>query len=226
MLGKIPKIGKQKATFLNGNSPEGEAFRHLRTNIFAYSRRADLKSLLVTSAEAGEGKSTIIVNLAYTIAQSGRKVVVVDSDLRMPTLHKTFGLANDVGLSNLLRQEATLETALRQTSEPGIAVITSGPLPSNPAELLESSHMATVLAQLHQRYDIVLLDAPAFLAVTDAAVLAPQVDGVLLVVQLAQTRQEAVAEVSQRLATIHARAVGFVVSRAELDTRSTYYQKR
>jgi capsular exopolysaccharide synthesis family protein len=151
---------------------------------------------------------------------------VVDSDLRMPTLHQAFGLANDVGLSSLLKQEAALDAALRPTSEPGITVLTSGPLPANPAELLESPHMTDVLVQLSQRYDIVLLDAPAFLAVTDAAVLATMVDGVLLVVRLAQTRQEAVAEVSQRLATINARGVGFVVSRAELDTRSTYYQKR
>jgi capsular exopolysaccharide synthesis family protein len=226
MLGKIPRIGKQKTTFLNGNSPEGEAFRHLRTNIFAYSRHADLKSLLITSAETSEGKTTIVANLAYAIAQSGRKVVVIDSDLRLPTLHKAFDLDNNVGLSSLLMQEATLDTALRPVAESGVAVITSGPKPANPAELLESSHMAALLDQLNQRYDMVLLDAPAFLAVTDAAVLATLVDGVLLVVQLAQTRQEAVAEVSQRLATLNARGVGFVVSQAEVDTRSTYYQKR
>jgi non-specific protein-tyrosine kinase len=226
MLGKIPKIGKQKTAFLNGSSPEGEAFRHLRTNIFAYSRSADLKSLLITSAEPHEGKTTIVANLAYAVAQSGRSVVVIDSDMRIPTLHKAFDLTNDIGLSSVLKEEATLETALRPASEPGIHVMTSGPKPSNPAELLESPHMVTLLAQLTQRYDMVLLDAPAFLAVTDAAVLASMVDGVLLVVQLAQTRQESVSEVSQRLATINARGVGFVVSQAEVDTHSTYYQKR
>jgi capsular exopolysaccharide synthesis family protein len=220
-LGRIPNLQQQKqATFMNGNTPEGEAFRHLRTMLFAIGRDKTLRSILVTSAEPDEGKSTIISNLALTLAQSGKQVVVLDGDLRLPIMHKTFDLPNECGLSSVLKQEATLDEALQQSVIPGISVLTSGPLPSNPAELLSSSHMSNVLEELTQTFDITLVDAPAVLAVTDATVLALIADGVMLVVRRGVSRQEAVQEACLQLMHIKARIVGVVINGMEFSTSS------
>jgi polysaccharide biosynthesis transport protein len=224
-LGQIPTTTwrQRQITFLNGNSPQGEAFRRLSTNIFTLDHEAPLQTLLVTSAEPGEGKSTIVANLAFAIAQSGRKIIVVDSDLRLPTLHQIFGLSNEIGLSNVLKQEVTLDEAEQDSKMPGVRVLTSGPLPANPAELLGSSQMTALIKQLGQQYDLVLLDTPSLLAVTDAAMLAPTVDGVVLVVGRAQVQQGAVRAARQQLADVKARPVGVVVNRAEQDGSYYYY---
>jgi capsular exopolysaccharide synthesis family protein len=225
-LGKIPTARRQRQiVFFNGDSPQGEAFRRLRTHIFTLDRDAPLQTLLVTSAEPKEGKSTIVANLALAIAQSGRKVIVVNGDLRRPTLHRIFDLSNEIGLSSILKQEATLDEAAQDSKIPGVQVLTSGPLPSNPAELLGSPQMTTLIEQLVQQFDMVVLDTPSLLAVTDAAVLAPAVDGVVLVVERAQARGEAVRAAHQQLVAVKARSIGVVVNRAEQDGSYYYYHR-
>jgi len=233
-LGKIPTAGRQQRTpFFNGNSPQGEALRRLRINIFALDHDPSLQTLLVTSAGPGEGKSTIVANLALAIAQSewanchrsGRKVIVVDADLRRPALHKIFSLPNEMGLSSVLNQQVTLDEAV-QDSFPGVWVLTSGPLPPNPAELLGSPQMAALIEQLAQQFDVVLLDTPSLLAVSDAAVLTATVDGVVLVVERAQARREAVQATLQHLADVKARCVGVVVNRAQQNGSYTYYHRK
>lgn len=215
-LGQIPTIvSQQQITFLNGNSPQGEAFRRLRTNIFMLDPETPLQTLLVASAEPGEGKSTIVANLALAMAQSGRKVIIVDGDLRLPTLHQIFNLLNEIGLSSILRQEVMLAEAVQDSQIPGVQVLTSGPLPPNPAELLGSPQMTTLLEQLRQQFDLVLLDTPALLAVTDAVVLALAVDGVILVVGCTQARQETVEAACRQLTAVKARLIGVIVNRAE-----------
>jgi capsular exopolysaccharide synthesis family protein len=222
-LGEVPTAGRQQQiNLLNGYSSTEEAFRRLRTNIFALGRDVPLHTLLVTSAEPGEGKSTIVINLASTIAQSGRKVIVVDSDLRLPTLHKMFGLANETGLSSILNQEVTLDKAVQESNIDGVEVLTSGPLPPNPDELLDAPGMIALLQQLTQQFDMVLLDTPALLAVADAAILAPAVDGVILVVERAQARQETVRVACRQLAAVKARSISIVVNRAEQRRRYHY----
>jgi non-specific protein-tyrosine kinase len=222
VLGKVPDVRRQRRIALfDGNSPQLEALRRLRTKIFSIDHDASLRTLLVTSAGSGEGKSTIVANLAFAIAQSGRRVVVVDGDLRRPALHEMFGLSNELGLSNVLKQEVSLEEAVQSSRMPGVQVLTSGPLPHNPAEWLNSPQMAALIKRLGHQCDMVLVDAPALLAVTDAAVLAPTVDGVLLVVERAQTRREAVRAARQQLVDVKARWVGLVVNRAE-HGRSAY----
>jgi succinoglycan biosynthesis transport protein ExoP len=225
-LGKIPTARRQRqVTFFNGNSPQGEAFRRLRTHIFTLDQGMPLQTLLVTSAEPREGKSTIVANLALAIAQSGRKVIVVDGDLRRPTLHRIFDLSNEIGLSSILKQEATLDEAAQDSKIAGVQVLTSGPLPSNPAELLGSPQMTALIEQLAQQFDMVLLDTPSLLAVTDAAVLAPTVDGVVLVVGRAQAQREAVRAAHQQLVYVKARSIGVVVNRAEQDGSYYYYHR-
>lgn len=225
-LGKIPTVRRQmQITFFNGNSPQGEAFRRLRTNLFTLDHDAPLQTLLVTSAEPREGKSTIVANLAFAIAQSGRKVIVVDGDLRRPTLHKIFDLSNEIGLSSILNQELTLDEAMQDSKIPGVQVLTGGPLPPHPAELLGSPQMTALLEQLVQQFDMVVLDTPSLLAVTDAAVLAPIVDAVVLVVGRAQARRESVRVARQQLADVKARSIGVVVNRAEQDGSYYYYHR-
>lgn len=225
-LGMIPAARRRpQITIFNSNSPQEEAFRRLRTNILTFDHGRPLQTLLLASAEPDEGKSTVVANLACSLAKSGRKVIVVDADLRLPTLHKIFDLPNEEGLSSVLRQEVPLNQAVRNTNFPGLQVLTSGPLPPNPAELLGSTQMTVLMKQLEQQFDMILLDSPALLAVTDAAVLAPAVDGVVLVVRRAQSRQEAVRSAHQQLINVKARSVGVVVNRAEQDGSYHYYRQ-
>lgn len=224
-IGKIPVFKEpEQVHFFNGTSPQGEAFRRLRTNILARNHKVSLRTLLITSAEPREGKSTIVSNLAFMLSKLGRKVVVVDSDMRRPTLHTIFGLSNDIGLSNVLMREATLERALQDSEIPQVCVLVSGPLPNNPTELLGSAEMMALIEQLAQTFDMILLDTPALSAVTDAAVLVPMVDGVLLVVGRGLTRKENLRAARQQLADVKAHIVGVVVNRAEKDGTYAYYQ--
>jgi capsular exopolysaccharide synthesis family protein len=216
---------RDQAALFNGTSLEGEAFRRLRTNLFTLNHDEPLKCLLITSAEPEEGKSTIAANLAFSMAQSGRKVIVVDGHLRLPTLHKIFGLTNRFGLSSVLEGRAMFEEAVQGSEVQGVDVLTSGPLPPNPAELLSSPQMSRLLRDLVSRYDQVLLDTPSFLAVTDAATVASKVDGVVLVVGRAQARQGSVRTASQQLADVHANCIGVVVNRSETDGVYNYYMQ-
>jgi succinoglycan biosynthesis transport protein ExoP len=220
-LGYIPKAQKKQTKIMNGNSPEGEAFRRLRTSLLVSNHEVPFRVLLVTSAEPGEGKSTIVANLAYTIAQLGLSVVIVDGDLRLPTLHKIFNISNEFGLSNLLQQKITLTKAIQATCTPQVHVLTSGPRPHNPVEMLSSDHMAAIIKELRQQFDLVLIDTPAVLAVTDALVLAPFVDGIIFVVGRAQAKLETVQSAQQQLDGINATPIGIVINRTSRD--KNYY---
>jgi succinoglycan biosynthesis transport protein ExoP len=225
-LGRIPTARRlQEIALFSTSSPQGEAIRRLRTTVFALDRDVPLRTLLVTSTEPKEGKSTVVANLAYAIAQSGRSVIVVDGDLRRPALHKVFGLSNDIGLSSILKQEATLDEVIQDGKFPGVRLLASGPLALDSAELLGSPQMTALVEQLLQRFDEVLLDTPALLAAPDAAVLVPTVDGVLLVVGLTKARQEAVKAACQYLADIKARSVGVVVNRTGQDVSYSHYYR-
>jgi succinoglycan biosynthesis transport protein ExoP len=219
VLGKVPRFTKQSHVLGKDDHfyvvDEGEAYRRIRTNVFALKYVDHLQTLLVTSAMPGEGKSTVVSNLGYVMAQSGKSVIVVDSDLRRPALHKIFNLPNDNGLSNILQDESTLEEAIQEVDGSQLHVLTSGPLSRNPSELMASNQMATLLTKVAKLYEVILIDTPALSAVSDAAVLAPAVDGVLLVVALAQVRQETVEATQQQLATVNMKPLGVIVNRSE-----------
>jgi capsular exopolysaccharide synthesis family protein len=226
VLGKVPAAGRQAQDALfNGSSPQGEAFRRLRTNLFTLDYETPLRTLLFTSAEPREGKSTTVANLAFAVAQSGRQVVAVDAHLRLPTLHKVFGLSNRIGLSSVLEEKTGLEECVQESKVAGVDVITSGPLPTNPAELLSSPQMAKLIERLMREYDMVLLDTPSVLAVTDAAALSRNADGVILIVERAQARQESVRAAAQQLADVKANPIGVIVNRSEPDGTYDYYQR-
>jgi non-specific protein-tyrosine kinase len=206
-------------TVTESRSPISEAYRTLRTNLdFAGLDRA-LKTLVVTSAGVSEGKSTTLANLAVVSAQAGRRVILVDADLRRPMLHQVFGLANDTGLTTMMMDDAALASPpLNQTGVDGLSVLTSGPLPPNPAEVMGSRRMEEIIAALAERADQVLFDTPPVVAVTDAAVLATKVDGVVLVVSAGHTRRDHARTAVQRLQQINARLVGAVLTNVQVDT--------
>jgi non-specific protein-tyrosine kinase len=206
-------------------SPISEAYRTLRTNLDFASLDQALKTIAVTSAGVGEGKSTTLANLAVVSAQAGRKVVLVDADLRRPSLHQLFGLDNEAGLTTMIMDEAALsEPPLQTTPVEGLSLLTSGPLPPNPAELMGSRRMAEVIAALAGEADQVFFDTPPVVAVTDAAVLATKVDGVLLVISAGKTRREYARTAVQRLEQINARLVGTVLTNVQAGSGfSGYY---
>ena len=214
---------KDLVTLQDPRSPIAEAYRGLRTNLTFSSLDRPLRTMLITSAGPEEGKSTVLANLAVTEAQAGRRVIIVDADLRCPRQHELFGISNATGLTTALADEKGLQnlslqaTVLQATEVPGLRVLTSGPLPPNPTELLASQRMAALLTALSALSDLVLFDAPPVVVVTDAAILASQVDGVLLVVNANGTRREHAQRAQQLLAKVNARIVGSVLNNAAPD---------
>ena len=196
-------------------SPVSEAFRTLRTNIDFSSFDKKIKTLLVTSSSASEGKSTVTANLGVTMALTGKKTLIIDADLRNPTQHKTFSISNNVGLTNLLINESILfEDALICTNTDNLYVLTTGPLPPNPAELLNSNKMRDFFDFLAKHFDMILVDAPPVTAVTDAAILASYLDGVILVVAAGQTAVDQVRSAKEQLGKVKANILGAVLNKA------------
>jgi non-specific protein-tyrosine kinase len=196
----------------DGDSPGAEAFRTLRTSLqFATGDRPP-RSVAVTSAVADEGKSTVACNLAITLAEAGWRVVLVDADLRRPRVADYFGIGADEGLTDVLRGAAVLDDVLRPWGSGSLAVLPGGPVPPNPSELLSSEQMSRLLDELSARADVVLVDTPALLPVTDAAVVAHRCAGTILVARYGRTRREQVSRVVGRLTAVDATLLGAVLN--------------
>jgi capsular exopolysaccharide synthesis family protein len=210
-------------------SAAAEAFRALRTNIQFASPDKPVHTILATSTSPNDGKSTTIANLAVTFAASGSPTILVDADLRRPHLHKLFGLSNETGLTTLVASMArsgesqNVELPLQETSVPNLRVLTSGPVPPNPAEILGSQRLADILGLLRDQAEYVLIDTPPVIAVTDAAVLAPRVDGVFLVVSAGKTRRDLAAKARDILLQVNANLLGVVLNNAKLDKSAYEY---
>ncbi|MBX0328296.1 CpsD/CapB family tyrosine-protein kinase [Oscillochloris sp. ZM17-4] len=208
-------------TLRDPGSAAAEAYRTLRTNIQFSSLDRPLKTLLVTSTAPDEGKSIALANLAVTMAQAEQRVLLVDCDLRRPSLHSIFGLSNELGLTSaILEGEGALP--IQATAVNGLSLLSSGPLPPRPADLLGSRRMVALLDRLRATADIVLIDTPPVVAVTDAAVLAPQADGVLLVLQAGHTRRDRAREARQILEKVKANIIGVVLNNARLEGGYSY----
>ena len=218
----MPAHSSQLITLSDPRSPMAEAFRTLRTNLMFSSLDHPLSTLLVTSAGPEEGKSTTLANLAVTLAQGGRKTILVDCDLRHPRQHEIFGVPAEPGLSNMILDKR--DTApLAATGVENLLLLPAGVLPPNPADLLGSRRMEEIIAGLKAQADIVLFDAPPVIAVTDAALLALRLDGALLVVSAGQTRREHALQAKALLEKIHVRLVGTVLTNATLDRALSSY---
>lgn len=203
-------------------SPIAEAYRTLRTNIQYARVDGEMKVLLFTSAGPTEGKSTVVANTAVAMASAGHRVVILDCDLRKPVMHHIFHL-NKKGLTNCLVGESPILELLQDTEVPNLRVLTSGPLPPNPAELLGTSRMDRLLDALKDVSDYILIDSPPVIAVTDAGVLARKADGVLLVLDSMQVRPEMAQKAKELLLAAQASLVGVILNRAEVDSEHSYY---
>jgi capsular exopolysaccharide synthesis family protein len=212
------------AAILYPRSPAAEAYRTLRTNIEFASVDAPARMILVTSAIPGEGKTTTAANLAAVFAQAGHTTLLVDADLRKPGAHKIFDLPNAQGLTNLLRtDDVTVRDLAQPTEQEHLSVLTTGPLPPNPAELLRSARMHTVLERLAASAEFVIVDSPPLQAVTDAAILSSLVDGTVLVVDAGRTRSGAVRNGRETLAKVGARVLGVTLNRMSESMSGDYY---
>jgi non-specific protein-tyrosine kinase len=210
-------------TLTDPRSPVSEAYRTLRTNLSFYSLDNPIRTLVVTSPAAGEGKSTTVANLAVTMAQSGRRTILVDCDLRRPSLHTLFNLSSEPGLTNMVLDET--EAPLQKTGVENLWLLASGPKPPNPADLLGTQKVDKVIEQLIAQADIVLFDAPPVIAVTDAAVLGAKVDGVLLVIQAGKTRRDHAERAKELLEKAKVRLVGATLTNAPKDSSfGGYYE--
>lgn len=205
----------------NPRSPVAETFRTLRTNLEFASVDQPLKTILVSSPGPGEGKTTVATNLAAAMAQANKRVILLEGDLRRPRVHKAMGMSNQVGLSEVFRGQMDIRDVARYSKVKDLAVITSGSLPPNPAELLGSTRMKQILSRLEESASVVIIDSPPFI-VTDSTVLAAKVDGVLLVIQPGKTHAEAAKAMLTQLDRAGARVIGVVLNRVPRKGRSYY----
>ncbi|MDW0116315.1 CpsD/CapB family tyrosine-protein kinase [Sporosarcina thermotolerans] len=227
MLIKRKKKVLQKAarTLIAHNDPRSvnsEQFRTIRTGIDFSMPDKELETLLITSAAPSEGKSTVAANIAVVYAQNGKKVLLVDADLRKPTVHYTFSLVNNVGLTNLLAKNTTLQVAVKKSEVEGLDILTCGSIPPNPAELLGSKSMDNVIEMLKEHYDLVIFDAPPLLSVTDGQILGQKCDGIILVVSAGSTEKENIVKAKEALALTKTTILGVVLNNFTL-TKDHYY---
>lgn len=211
-------------------SGAAEAYRVVRTNLGFAAPDNPARVIMVTSAAPEEGKTTTVCNLGIVLAQAGHSVCLVDCDLRRPRLHRVFGYENGAGLTNFLSQKKQLDETIVETEIDRLSLLPSGPIPPNPAEMLGSKRTAELWPLLAARFDYALVDSPPVLAVTDASILAGQVDGVILVTKSAKSRVDLVREAKAQLTKAGARFLGVVLNETRLSSKDYgyyyYYRSR
>jgi capsular exopolysaccharide synthesis family protein len=226
------QVGEKKDLFVHEHpkSTVSEACRSIRTNLLFMSAERELETIVVTSPGPREGKTTVAMSLAIAMAQNGSRTVIIDTDMRRPRVHHAFGIDNGIGISSVIVGHVSLEEAIRETEVPGLSVLSCGPVPPNPSELLHTQRFREVLVELKEMFDRVVFDSPPMGAVTDAAILATLVDGVVLVAKAGQTRKEGVRHALGQLREIRARVFGTVLNDVDLSRREygyyNYYYRR
>lgn len=224
-MAKLKKVDFKRNRLIAKTAPKSpitEQYRTIRTNIQFSVVDTPIRSLMVTSAGPSEGKSTTASNLAVVFAQQGKKVLIVDADLRRPTLHFTFGFTNTIGLTNVLTRQIHINESIRTTDVENLYFMPSGPIPPNPAELLGSATMDQLISDLYEMFDLVIFDVPPVLAVSDAQVLGNQVDATILVVSSGLTEREGAIKAKEILEQTKSKLLGAVLNNKEED-RSTHY---
>jgi len=204
-------------------SPVTEAYRTVRTNIQFASVVDELQVLLFTSSQASEGKTTTAANVAVVSAQSGKRVLLIDTDMRKPQIHHRFQVSNLDGLSSILIRERTLTECIVNTKTTNLFILPSGPIPPNPSEMLSSKNFAQLMETCREEFDLVILDSPPVLAVTDALVLTKVADGVVFVVDAQGTNRNLAQKAIGALQQVNARMLGIVLNNAERSNLDGYY---
>lgn len=221
----MKKKNSNEFSVVDSKTNIAEAFRTLRTNIQFSSIDSKLHSIVVTSSKPDEGKSTVIQNLAISMALTNIRVLLIDADLRKPTLYKYFNIGNNSGLTNILMDQAEEEKIVHMIPEvPDLHVITSGPIPPNPSELLSSKKMAAFLERITEKYDLVLIDSPPVGIVTDAAILSTMVDGTLLVCKQGGTNIPELVQAKENLEKVNANILGVVLNGVKRTGKKYDYQ--
>ncbi|MCI4445644.1 MAG: polysaccharide biosynthesis tyrosine autokinase [Candidatus Aminicenantes bacterium] len=222
---KPPEVrGIELITHFAPDSAIAESYRSLRTALLLSAPQSNLRLILITSPLPGEGKSSTISNLAISLAQMGKKVLLIDADLRRPRQHQIFNMKNHNGLTNYLAMDLDTDKMIKSTAVPSLYLINSGPIPPNPAELLSSEKMTQLLLKVREQFDFVLIDTPPILAVTDAQILGPKVDGLVLVVQAESTPREALQQSRELLDLLKLKTFGVVVNYLSLNNQGYYYR--
>jgi len=218
------KEAVELVTQVRPQSQMAESYRALRTSLLLSNLGAPPKVIMVTSALPQEGKTTTSINCAVVLAQKGVRVLLIDADMRRPSIHKTLGMGPHSGLSNVLTGSTTLEQAITRTAIlPNLFVLAAGTPPPNPAELLASSNMRDKLAELREQYDHIVIDTPPSLSVTDAVVLSPRADAVVLVIRSGQTTKQALRRSRDILTQVNAKVVGVLLNAVDLSSPDYYY---
>jgi capsular exopolysaccharide synthesis family protein len=218
-IGAARRNGLAQADLVAVRSPRSaaaEAYRALRTNLQFSGLDRDVRTVLLTGAGPGDGTTTVLANLGVSLAEAGQRVLLVDCDLRQPRLHLAFGLPLAPGLSNALASNES-EPAIQATDVAGLSILAGGDPPPNPAEFVASARLSALLDRLRTRFDRILIDSPPAGILTDAVVLAPKVDGVILVVSAGQTRRDLAKRAREQLDTVGAHLLGAVLNRARVE---------
>ena len=223
-----PSAGPSETTALamidDARSPIAESYRHLRTSLLLSSAGQPPKTILVTSSQPSEGKTTTAINTAFMLAQTGAEVLIVDCDLRRPRLHAHFDVPNARGLTNWLSGDTDVEGLLQSyEKQPNLKLLTSGPVPPNPAELLGSDEMRKLLGTLGERFSHIIIDSPPVISFTDASILSTMADGVVLVVHGGKSSRAVVRRAKQQLLDVGAHLFGVVLNNVKLETQDYYY---
>ncbi|MFQ9617381.1 MAG: CpsD/CapB family tyrosine-protein kinase, partial [Clostridium butyricum] len=195
-------------------SAEAEAYKTLRTNVQYSSISKKIKTLLVTSADSKDGKSTVCSNLGVTFSQNGQSVIILDCDFRKPSIHKFFNISNSAGITDILLGEEKLEETIQHYNS-NTDILTAGNIPPNPSEILGSQSMINLLSFLSERYDIVIIDSPPVGVVTDAQIISASVDGTLVVIRAEETKAKRVTEAVNLLKKVDANIIGMVLNEAQ-----------
>jgi len=204
-------------------SPLAEAYRTLRTNLNFAEMDQAYRSILISSVNPQDGKSITAANLAVVLAQTGTKVILVDCDLRKPIQHKIFQVGNEKGITNCLAQNIEVEEVVQEVEIENLNILTSGPIPPNPAEMLGSERAKALWLLLLEKYDYVIIDAPPILAVADASILAAQVDGVVMVINSGDTRIDLAREAKEQLQKASAHLIGVILNKVKMNSSDYQY---
>ena len=209
-------LSSDRLAVIDNRSSAAEAYRVVRTSMLLSAAGSPPKTVLVTSGQPGEGKTTTVVNTAISLAQLGASVLIVDCDLRKPSAHKVFGIVHDKGLSTYLSRDIEIDGLITQLQIPNLSLLPCGPIPPNPAELISSERMKNLLRMLSERYDHVLIDSPPLIHVTDPVILSSLVDGVILVVHGGKSTRAVTQRARQELASVGAKVFGVVLNNVDL----------
>lgn len=220
----LQSAARKLITVDNSKSIISEQFRTIRTNIHFSTADKELRSILLTSSSPSEGKSTSASNIAVVFAQEGRKVLLIDADMRKPTMHHTFQVNNGTGLSSVLTRQAEVADVIHEVGIENLHVMPCGPIPPNPAELIGSQSMKALIEQLKLDFDLLIFDAPPLLSVADAQILSNECDGTILVVNTGSTEKDSAVKAKETLQSANARILGVLMNNYTLAKDHYYYQ--